>query len=94
MNKFKTFRHQRIEHKILYFGLTPREWEIVKAICAGYDTNDELAELFVITERSVRAHLVRIYHKMDCHTKAAIQRRVLEDEVTRAIAFPFLAEVK
>ena len=45
------------------FGLTPRELEIVAAIVAGY-TNKDIAQLFSITENTVKHHLTKIFDKL------------------------------
>jgi DNA-binding CsgD family transcriptional regulator len=52
------------------FGLTAREAEILEALTHGA-RNSEIAERFDIAERTVKAHLARIYEKLGVDSRAA-----------------------
>jgi DNA-binding CsgD family transcriptional regulator len=52
------------------FGLTPREAEILAALSHGA-RNSEIATQFGIAERTVKAHLARIYDKLGVDSRAA-----------------------
>ncbi|HJQ18929.1 MAG TPA: LuxR C-terminal-related transcriptional regulator [Gemmatimonadaceae bacterium] len=52
------------------FGLTARETEILSALTQGA-RNSEIAERFGIAERTVKAHLARIYDKLGVDSRAA-----------------------
>jgi DNA-binding NarL/FixJ family response regulator len=45
------------------FGLTPREFEVVSAIVAGYN-NKDIAGKFDISEQTVKHHLTNIFDKL------------------------------
>ena len=51
-------------------GLTPREAEILAALSLGA-RNSEIANQFGIAERTVKAHLARIYDKLGVDSRAA-----------------------
>ncbi len=55
------------------FGLTPREFEIVAGVVAGY-SNKEIAEYFKISEDTVRHHLSNILDKLDISTRIELAR--------------------
>jgi two-component system, NarL family, nitrate/nitrite response regulator NarL len=45
------------------FGLTPREFEVISAIVAGYNNRD-IAKKFAISEQTVKHHLTNIFDKL------------------------------
>jgi two-component system, NarL family, nitrate/nitrite response regulator NarL len=45
------------------FGLTPREFEVISAIVAGYNNRD-MAQKFSISEQTVKHHLTNIFDKL------------------------------
>jgi len=45
------------------FGLTPREFEVISAIVAGY-SNKDIAQKFSISEQTVKHHLTNIFDKL------------------------------
>src|SRR5207237_8350743 len=45
------------------FGLTPRELDIVSTIVTGY-TNDDIAQRFSISVKTVKHHLTNIFNKV------------------------------
>ena len=45
------------------FGLTPREFEIITTIVAGYN-NKDIAQKFAISEQTVKHHLTNIFDKL------------------------------
>jgi len=50
------------------FRLTPRELEIVNAVCRG-DTNKIIAQHLSITENTVKHHLTTIFGKVGVFTR-------------------------
>jgi two-component system nitrate/nitrite response regulator NarL len=50
------------------YGLTPREFEIISAVVAGY-ANKEIAEHFKISEDTVKHHLSNIFDKLGVSTR-------------------------
>jgi DNA-binding NarL/FixJ family response regulator len=50
--------------------LTEREEEVVALLADGH-TNNEIADLINVTERTVRFHLRNIYDKLDVNSRAA-----------------------
>ena len=50
------------------FGLTPREFEVISAVVAGY-ANKEIAEYFKISEDTVKHHLSNIFDKVGVSTR-------------------------
>lgn len=45
------------------FGLTPREFEVISAIVAGY-SNRDIAKKYSISEQTVKHHLTNIFDKL------------------------------
>jgi DNA-binding CsgD family transcriptional regulator len=61
------------------FGLTPREAEILAALSLGA-RNSEIATQFGIAERTVKAHLARIYDKLGVDSRAAAIAKAVRAE--------------
>ncbi len=59
------------------FGLTPREVQVVEAVCAGR-SNHEVAQDLSISLATVKTHLLHIFEKMQVPNRAALVRRVLQ----------------
>ena len=57
------------------FGLTNREWEVVRILTQGL-TNKEIGNALGITEPTVKAHIKHIMEKMKCTTRTAIVARL------------------
>jgi DNA-binding CsgD family transcriptional regulator len=57
------------------FGLTNREWEVVRILTQGL-TNKEIGNALGITEPTVKAHIKHIMEKMKCTTRTAIVSRL------------------
>lgn len=62
--------------------LTPREREILQLIAEGY-TSKQIAEILVISVKTVQAHRNRLMQKLDLHNrgeliKYAIQKKIIE----------------
>ena len=65
------------------FGLTKREQEIVRAVVDG-DTNKEIARRLVISENTVKRHLMHIFNKVGASSRVelalfAAHHRLLEN---------------
>src|SRR6266699_936877 len=71
------------EEKDSYSSLTEREREILKLVAAGY-TNNQIAELLVISPKTVDTHRTHVMDKLNLHSRAelvkyAMRRGLLED---------------
>lgn len=73
-----------------YFGLTPAQWRVVKALCDGADTRRKMVVACNITERTIGTHMTNIHKKLGTDSAAGIILRVLDDDVARAECFPEL----
>jgi len=51
--------------------LTPREIEIAKLVCKGFD-NDRIADKLHIAYNTVRAHLGNVFRKMGVKGKSSV----------------------
>jgi two-component system, NarL family, response regulator LiaR len=49
--------------------LTPREWEVIDVLRPGLST-DEVAEVLVISDETVRSHIKNILRKLNVHSRA------------------------
>ncbi len=67
-------------HKLI--DLTEREEEVV-ALLADGNTNNEIADLIHVTERTVRFHLRNIYDKLDVNSRAAAISWALKRQVNQ-----------
>jgi DNA-binding NarL/FixJ family response regulator len=54
-------------------GLTPKEIDILKAVCRGL-TNREIAKEMWVTEQTVKFHLSNLYRKLDVQNRGAAIR--------------------
>lgn len=52
-------------------GLTPRQAKITRLAVKGY-SNKEIGDQLLITEKTVRAHLVNIYRTMNVNSRAQL----------------------
>jgi DNA-binding NarL/FixJ family response regulator len=50
--------------------LTPREWEVLDLLCAGY-TLDDVTDTLVVSPETVRSHLQRAMRKLGVHSREA-----------------------
>lgn len=71
------------EEKDSYSSLTEREREILKLVAAGH-TNNQIAELLVISPKTVDTHRTHVMDKLNLHSRAALvkyamRRGLLED---------------
>jgi DNA-binding NarL/FixJ family response regulator len=57
--------------------LTPREWEVMDLLCAGYSL-DDVTDTLVVSPETVRSHLQRAMRKLDVHTREAAVEAVRE----------------
>ena len=64
--------------KSLVDPLSPRELEVLRLVMAGY-SNQEIAELLVVSMNTVRTHLKHLYSKLnvDSRTRAIARAREL-----------------
>ncbi len=53
--------------------LTPRETEVVKLVAEGYTTK-ELADVLMISEKTVERHRANIFEKLDLNDRVALTR--------------------
>lgn len=51
-------------------GLTPREWEVLRAVAAGL-SNREVADRLVISEKTVARHLANVFAKLGVSSRTA-----------------------
>jgi DNA-binding NarL/FixJ family response regulator len=64
----QTLRKRRRETA---FGLTSRELDIIRAVVAG-STNKEIAEVFSISENTVKRHLSHIFNKLGASNRVEL----------------------
>lgn len=65
---------RRLDHarrRIMAFGLTHRELEIVRAVMSG-DTNKAIARRFSISENTVKRHITHIFNKVGASTRVEL----------------------
>ena len=66
---------QQLKHK--FGGLTAREREIAARVAQG-KTNREIADEFVLSERTAERHIANIMKKLGFNTRAQIAAWVVE----------------
>lgn len=59
--------------------LTGREWEVVRLVGHGC-RNKEIAERLCISEPTVKAHLQRIFHKLDIHNRPQLVSYAIKNQ--------------
>jgi DNA-binding NarL/FixJ family response regulator/tetratricopeptide (TPR) repeat protein len=59
-------------------ALSPREREVAREVATGKSNRDVAATLFV-SEKTVESHLVRIYAKLDIHSRSALAALVVRE---------------
>ena len=68
-------------HTFLYLtpntALTPRELEVLELVARGM-SNRKIAEQLVLTEATVKSHLVHIFTKLDVSSRTAAAARAQE----------------
>jgi DNA-binding NarL/FixJ family response regulator len=57
--------------------LTPREWEVLDLLCAGYSL-DDVTDTLVVSPETVRSHLQRAMRKLGVHSREAAVEAVRE----------------
>ncbi len=62
--------------------MSPRELEVAQLVAEGL-TNADVARQLHISPRTVTTHLVKIYEKLDLHSRTALTRYVLERGLQR-----------
>ena len=62
------------------YGLTPRETEVVLAMCRGLATK-EIASEFGISSHTVRDHLKIVFAKTDVNSRGELVARLFTDHV-------------
>lgn len=73
------------------FGLSNREWEVMRAVCAGHDSSKKLARHLGLSERTTRSHLSTIHGKMQCESTLACVLKIIATDEARMACFPDLA---
>jgi RNA polymerase sigma factor (sigma-70 family) len=58
--------------------LTPRQWELIRLLTAGY-TNSQIARRLGISEGTVRTHLENIYERLHVSSRTAAIARAFPD---------------
>jgi DNA-binding NarL/FixJ family response regulator len=61
-------------------GLTEREVEVLRLVAAG-KTNPEIAELLVLSEKTVGRHLTNIFNKINVTTRTAAAAFAFEHQL-------------
>ncbi len=82
--------HKRKKASLHPFGLTNREWEIMRAVCAGHDSSKRLGLHFGISERTARCHLSTIHSKMKCESTLSCVLKIIATDEARVVCFPHL----
>jgi two-component system, NarL family, response regulator LiaR len=75
--------------------LTPREWEVLDLLCAGFSV-DEVTDVLVLSSETTRSHLQRAMRKLGVHSRGAALEAVRElrasaGNVGRTDIFPLAA---
>jgi two-component system, NarL family, response regulator LiaR len=75
--------------------LTPREWEVLDLLCAGFSV-DEVTDVLVLSSETTRSHLQRAMRKLGVHSRGAALEAVRElrasaGTVGRTDIFPLAA---
>jgi DNA-binding NarL/FixJ family response regulator len=66
---FDEYSRSEETEDVEYEKLTPREMEILKLLTTGL-RNEEIARTLVISEKTVKTHLARIYSKLQIHGRS------------------------
>jgi len=66
---FDEYSRSEETEDVEYKKLTPREMEILKLLTTGL-RNEEIARTLVISEKTVKTHLARIYSKLQIHGRS------------------------
>jgi DNA-binding NarL/FixJ family response regulator len=66
---FDEYSRSEETEDVEYEKLTPREMEVLKLLTTGL-SNDEIASTLVISEKTVKTHLTRIYSKLQIHGRS------------------------
>jgi two-component system response regulator NreC len=64
-------------------GLTDREQEVLKYLVEG-ENNDEIAEVLVISPKTVARHRENIMHKLNLHSRAELVRYAIRKGIIKA----------
>ena len=59
------------------FGLTPREQQVA-ALLASRASNAEIASQLGISVHTARRHTERVFEKLNCQSRSAVRRRLLQ----------------
>ncbi len=57
--------------------ITNRQLQVLKLVAQGY-TNDEIAEILVITKHTVKAHISSIYETLNASSRVQITIKALK----------------
>jgi two-component system, NarL family, response regulator NreC len=64
-------------------GLTERESEVLKHLVEG-ESNDEIAEILVISPKTVARHRENIMHKLNLHSRSELVRYAIRKGIIKA----------
>jgi DNA-binding CsgD family transcriptional regulator len=76
------FKPKQWQYLVNRWHLTPREAEVAKLVCRGYD-NERIAGELGIRYNTVRVHLVHIFKKAGVSGKPALTVKFI-DEIHKA----------
>ena len=79
----QTLKHSRIAAMHAHpknYGLTPREFEVIKAVVAGYP-NKEIAGQLSISEQTVKHHITNIFDKLGVYNRLELTLFVFNHEL-------------
>jgi RNA polymerase sigma factor (sigma-70 family) len=62
--------------------LTPRHWELLRLVAAGY-TNTQIARRLGVSEGTVRTHLQNIYERLQVSSRTAAVTRAFPEGAER-----------
>lgn len=74
-----------------YWMLSTAEWNVVKALCAGDGTIEDVARRLIIAPTTVRYHLMVCREKMHVVSNVGIVLAVIDHDEARQECFPALA---
>jgi DNA-binding CsgD family transcriptional regulator len=68
-------------------GLTPREQQVVALFCKDY-SNQQIADLLVVSPETVKTHLRNALHKLKLNNKTLLHTALANWEFDESVLFP------